>query len=765
MRQPQNGSFTALVVLVLCFGCRGYAPGQFVSTPESPKSLYGYEPRIDLPKDPGMVNRPYLGLGIRYTKKHGALVNNINPGPMEGRMERSPYCDRGDIVESIDGQPMSRETFRKVLSSKKPGDTVALRFLRTNPDVGKMLPAPGKERNPSEAVITLGRMSEWSGPGSDMVKDGDLPDLDEVLPDGPAKTAAEEFLDENLKKLGMLEPVAKLKRTFWEEFCRPAYSRNMLPQVAYGFKYPFRLIELQNAILQPIKGLPENPSTIYKVIAKNLNLKVPEMGPGLRLEDPEAAMDILSGIVAQADDLIKKTFSRFSDEQKETLKTHTYGMLDHLSRHEWIMRLPHPEPYIAVTQASSHVDLQSLIDAAALFSGALTKSAPPKGFSPAQDLDEIRNHVKGDILAARKVKGHWIVYGGFGENWYDMDQIDVVIDPGGDDRYFFGDSMSRGLKVVIDMQGNDHYLPGNRRPDEKLAADGPAAGAFGVSLVVDYRGNDVYAQNSIGGIGAGIFGIGLLVDYQGQDQYLGRSWSLGAGVYGAGVVLDLGEESDVYSSVSCSQGLGCSRGFGLLLDKGGRELYQTGGVQSVYGVHGTSLSLSQGVGFGISGYDVGGLGVLCDLGGNDRYLGGEFSQGCGYSKGLGILYDREGNDLYYADRYSQGSAAHQALGILVDEKGDDTYYALSEVCQGGSWDGSIGVLLDRSGNDSYVSSGTCQGGAAMQGIGWLIDLGGQDRYSSQSQSSQGCAGENSYHYEETDCFSFSWLLDSGGQDS
>ena len=52
----------------------------------------------------------------------------------------------------------------------------------------------------------------------------------------------------------------------------------------------------------------------------------------------------------------------------------------------------------------------------------------------------------------------------------------------------------------------------------------------------------------------------------------------------------------------------------------------------------------------------------------------------------------------------------------------------------------------------------------MQGIGWLIDLGGQDRYSSQNQSSQGCSGENSYHYEETECFSFSWLLDSGGQD-
>lgn len=763
MRILRRASITVLLLLFLCIGFSGDAFGKFVLAPGNPNSPYGYDPRIDLPKNPEMVNEPYLGLGIRYTKKYGALVNGIRPGPMEGTMERSPYCDRGDIVESIDGQPISREVYRKVLASKKPGETVTLKFLRTNPDVSTMLPTPGKDRKPSEAVITLGRMSEWSGPAADVLKDKELPDIDALIPDAPKNTAAEKFLKDKLKKLEILAPVEKLKQTFWQDFCRPNYSRNMVPQVAYAFKYPLRLIELQNAIMQPIKRLPEDPASIYEVIARNLNLKVPPLGPNLNLEDTEVALDVLSRLMTKADDLIKNAFSKFNEQQKETLKTLTFGMLDNLSRHEWIMRLSDPVPYIAVTQASSYVDLQSLIDAAALFSGAITKNNPPKSVVPAQDLGELRNYVQGDILAARKVNGHWIVYGGPGENVYDMDHIDVVIDPGGNDTYFC-DTNTRGLKVIVDMQGNDTYGATNR-PIQKHAADGPAAGAFGVSLVVDYQGDDIYVQKSQGGIGSGIFGIGILVDYQGQDQYTGRSWSIGAGVYGAGVVLDLGDESDVYKSISCSQGLGCSRGFGLLLDKAGRELYQTGGVPGVYRVSGTSLSMSQGAGFSIFGYDVGGMGILFDLGGNDRYLGGEFSQGCGYGQAFGILYDREGNDLYYADRYSQGSAAHQALGILVDEKGDDTYYAISEVCQGGSWDASIGVLLDRSGNDSYVSSGTCQGGASMQGIGWLIDLGGQDRYSSQNQRSQGSSSENDYSYEETGCYSFSWLFDSGGNDS
>jgi hypothetical protein len=605
-------------------------------------------------------------------------------------------------------------------------------------------------------------MSEWAGPASDILKDSALPDLNLVVPDAPTRTAAEKFLTENLKKHGILRPVEKLKRTFWKEFCRPGFSSNMLPQVAYAFKYPFRLIELQNAVMQPVKKLPEDPTRIYEVITQYLNLKVSEAGPGLNLENPESAMDILSKVVDKAEELIKEGFSKFNDQQKGTLKTLTYDMLAHMSRHEWITRLPNPERYIAVTQAGPQVDLQSLISAAALFSGAIAKSNPPKSMPPSQDMGEFRNFVNGDILAARKVKGHWIVYGGFGENSYNMDQIDVVIDPGGNDRYVYSDSMSRGLKVIVDMQGNDIYGP--NRPTEKPSADGPAAGIFGISVTVDYQGNDIYRQNSIGGIGAGIFGFGVLVDYQGTDHYLSNSWSLGAGMYGAGAILDLGEEADVYNSVSCSQGLGSSRAFGLLFDKGGRDLYQTRGTPSVYHVHGTKLSSSQGVGLGISGYDVGGIGILCDLNGHDRYLGGEFSQGCGYGQGFGLLYDQAGNDLYYADRYSQGSAAHQALGILVDEGGEDSYYAVSEVCQGGSWDASIGALFDRGGNDSYVSSGLCQGGAAMQGIAWLVDLEGQDRYSSQNQNSQGASGENRYHYEETECFSFSWLLDSGGQD-
>ena len=56
----------------------------------------------------------------------------------------------------------------------------------------------------------------------------------------------------------------------------------------------------------------------------------------------------------------------------------------------------------------------------------------------------------------------------------------------------------------------------------------------------------------------------------------------------------------------------------------------SGLVRSVYGTGAVYVGLSQGVGYGLRPHDTGGIGVLVDAFGSDRYEGGEFSQGGGY---------------------------------------------------------------------------------------------------------------------------------------
>ncbi len=238
---------------------------------------------------------------------------------------------------------------------------------------------------------------------------------------------------------------------------------------------------------------------------------------------------------------------------------------------------------------------------------------------------------------------------------------------------------------------------------------------------------------------------------------------MGAGVYGAGMLIDLGDGKDPYTGEFLCQGVGGPRGFGAIIDEGGDDVYRANGPQpSIYGMPDAFCSFSQGIGFGFRGYAAGGIGMLSDLAGNDRYESGEFSQGGGYYFALGILHDVEGDDVYDGNRYSQGFGVHQAFGILADDAGDDVYTSRTAASQGAAWDIGAGLLIDRAGDDSYTCDGLGQGGASMQGIAMLIDLAGDDNYNATGGATQGESGGNSYHFADTGAFSFSLLFDDGG---
>ena len=286
-----------------------------------------------------------------------------------------------------------------------------------------------------------------------------------------------------------------------------------------------------------------------------------------------------------------------------------------------------------------------------------------------------------------------------------------------------------------------------------------------MSVLIDLAGDDVY-ESALGGCGAGAFGFGFLFDDSGADIYRCAAWSSGAGVYGAGALVDLGSDADVYVSEVFSQGVGGPRGAGILIDAAGGDFYRANGpVQSAYGSAASFMGFSQGVGVGIRPYDVGGVGILLDFSGDDRYEGGEFSQGGGYYWGVGLLADAGGNDLYYGNRYAQGFAAHQAFGMLSDMSGDDVYWAMTAAGQAAAWDQSIAMLFEGGGDDTYRAQTLSQGAAAQQSRALLRDVSGDDAYWASGRNTQGAAGDNSYHFRESDpVYSLGILVDERGID-
>ena len=210
------------------------------------------------------------------------------------------------------------------------------------------------------------------------------------------------------------------------------------------------------------------------------------------------------------------------------------------------------------------------------------------------------------------------------------------------------------------------------------------------------------------------------------------------------------------------------------------------------------------------GAGLGGVGVLWDGDGNDRYVVDE--QGLGYAQaGVGVLFDRAGSDEYFAhhaaqgsawfgigmlvdqagwDQYrsttsSQASAGSFAAAALIDGAGSDRYYVEAEsslsglpgdyhsgehilgnasqgtamgrrgdLTDGHSWAGGIASLIDLSGDDSYQGGNWVQGVGYWYGMGLLYDGGGNDSYSSVYFS-----GASGAHY------AIGALLDMGGNDT
>jgi len=354
-------------------------------------------------------------------------------------------------------------------------------------------------------------------------------------------------------------------------------------------------------------------------------------------------------------------------------------------------------------------------------------------------------------------KSPWglMVLGSIGDDIYNpskypilgKERLCAIIDPAGNDTYevpLFS-SASHPFYFLSDFWGKDVYR-----------SSSPIFFALaGLGYSHDGGGDDLYELGDYSFAAA--LGMGVHRDFSGDDHYQGGLFSQGAAICGVYLLADT-VGNDVYKAHTMSQAFGSTLGAGVLADYSGADLYYLGGKYTHAPLMPNDYrTMGQGMGFGMRSALAGGLGLLYDRDGNDRYIGGVYAQGVGYWYATGVLIDEAGNDIYNAVYYPQGSGIHMAVGFLYDHEGDDAYYSRNGPGQGAGHDWSFGMLVDGAGNDAYSIHGG-NGLGISNSLAIFVDKSGDDRYERNEPQNYGNGGFS------RSTGSIGLYLDAGGKD-
>ncbi len=396
---------------------------------------------------------------------------------------------------------------------------------------------------------------------------------------------------------------------------------------------------------------------------------------------------------------------------------------------------------------------------------ALARALPPEAFPPDRPVEVETPHGR-------------VALGTPGPDRY-TGAYAVLIEPAGDDHYLDArlgagvDPERARVGVFVDRGGADRYACG---------ATGLTLGAavLGLGAALDLGAMDDRYEAGPGSLGAALCGIALFHDDGGSDRYEGQTFTQGAAGFGIALFDDdavqpVGRstpdegtpdpvearllDNDVLLAFANAQGFARCRGVALCLNRRGNDTFQAGGVYLHAPLFADRYqSFSQGFAIGERAIDyAGGLALLIDLDGNDRYLGDVYNQGVGYWYAAGLLYDGAGNDHYEMTQYGQGSGIHLAVGGLVDAAGSDTYVLHSGLGQGGSHDYAASLLHDRGGDDRYLGMTSCNGCGLTNSVGLHVDRAGDDTYAGRRGSLNSGRAARGFG-------SIGVLLDLGGED-
>jgi len=345
----------------------------------------------------------------------------------------------------------------------------------------------------------------------------------------------------------------------------------------------------------------------------------------------------------------------------------------------------------------------------------------------------------------------------------------LVLDVGGDDDYeFLAQEDTHTISVLLDHRGNDRYATAAPGAD-------PSSATLGYGILWDTEGDDRYEGTQQAQASA-LFGAALLVDGGGSNRFVASSRSQAHAIGGLAVLVSAGGD-DEFTAHTYSQATGGPQGVAVLVDTGGNDRYTLSRqplVRPSPQLPDRNTSMGQGAGYGIRGvfFDgrstSGGIGMLLDLAGDDRYEAQVFAQGAGYYEGLGMLLDDGGNDRFESAWYAMGASAHSAAGILLKRGiGSDVYRSTHEMVLGAANDLSVGVFVDEGGNDDYTVGQLSLGVAYANSTGIFIDGAGNDRYTVMSATCRalGAAYLHEWGNPREAWASLGLFIDLGGVDS
>lgn len=338
-------------------------------------------------------------------------------------------------------------------------------------------------------------------------------------------------------------------------------------------------------------------------------------------------------------------------------------------------------------------------------------------------LKRLAAATKWEGLVKFKVGEMVCVVGGVGDDTHRDRDARLVIDLGGNDRYYGRAGAGPGNAALsIDLAGDDHY---------KLPDLGAGCGILGIGLAYDLGGHDNFRGKSLA-YGSGLAGVGVFYKDGGDDSYQTSALTQGFATFGVGLLLDT-RGSDLYDCKFYGQGASRTKGWGQVIDMAGDDTYRAGGLILNSPLF-TNVHYSNAQGFS-SGYRddrggiSGGIGLLTDAGGDDAYIGETYCQAASYWYALGSLWDAKGLDTYRAYHYAQASAMHMCGAYLLELDGDDSYVNNFGAAHAIGHDYGVALLLDRAGNDVYAGRDSRPGIGNANGLGIFLDVAGDDRYS------------------------------------
>lgn len=411
--------------------------------------------------------------------------------------------------------------------------------------------------------------------------------------------------------------------------------------------------------------------------------------------------------------------------------------------------------------------LMGLIDYNYLFCGALDLINSLEKTRAAFSQSQVRQEFQSEFATPLGS----VILNGIGQDNRYLDDKDylLILDFGGNDIYHAGGgcgSLRKPVSILMDFSGDDVYT----QTSSKLGVHF-GAGILGYGFLFDFKGDDQYISPQLTQ-GCGYFGVGWLVDFEGDDIYESIRYAQGFAHGGVGFLYDR-EGNDIYFTYNSAQGCGETRGCGMLVDEQGDDEYIANDEDIRFPSAQTGLhnrSIAQGIGIGeradeIDGHSLpGGVGILIDKQGDDKYSAGVYAQGAGFWSGVGVLIDSKGNDEYKGAWYVQGAGIHWGIGSLSDRDGNDTYTATLHAAQGIGHDYAIGFFVDEKGNDTYFSPRLSLGTANQNSLGFFFDLEGDDRYDVPSSEALGRAQFSKWGTLREDTLNVGIFIDANGKD-